>query len=106
MPNLIALALQNAFRIVQSRAFIESEIHMLRVNRDVKDTIAQTIAGAVANRDRAVSVVNVFVAWRHLFEHQRTKLQSKIPNFAVVRLEKLDERRWWCLWHLLYFGVF
>ena len=67
---------------------------MVRIDGYMKDAIAQTIAGAVTDRHGAISVIDIFVARRHLFKHKRAKLQSQSLNLPIVWLKKLDERCW------------
>jgi len=67
---------------------------VLRVNCDVYDTVAQTVAGTITNRHGTVRVIDILVTRRHLFKHMRTKLQSQSLNLPIVWLKKLDERCW------------
>src|SRR5258706_5530153 len=101
VANAIADTLENPFRIIECSPVVETQVDVLGIDRNVKDPVTQTVAGAEANRHSAVGVVNIFIARRHFFEHQRTQLQSQILNFAIVGLEKLDERWRWPISHLL-----
>src|SRR2546423_2933226 len=60
----------------------------------MEDAVAQTLAGAVADRYRTVRVVNVFITRRHLSKHQRAQLQSEIANRRFVGLKKFLQRGW------------
>ncbi len=90
VPNLIARALQNTFGIFEYGSFIKSEIDVLSINRDVKDSVPQTVTGAITDCDRTVGVVDVFITGRHLFEHEGAQVKRQIPDRTVVWLEEFD----------------
>ena len=100
VANLFSAALENAKRVLKGSAVVESEIDVVRVNRDVEYAVPQPIRRTVADSHGAVSVVYVFIAWRHLLEYQRAQLQCKTLNRAIIRLKKPDEFwRWWMAAH-------
>src|SRR4029450_1554424 len=70
--------------------------------------VAQPLAGAVANRHRTVSVVDIFIARSHFFEHERAQLAGatatfplagEIATLRIVGFEKLAERRRYRILH-------
>lgn len=91
MPNFIATALQDTFRIIKRRAIIETEIYVLGINREVKDAVAQTIAGAVTNRYRAISVIYILVARRHLLQYELAQSERQLPNGWIVWPQKFNQ---------------
>jgi len=93
VPNAFAGAFENSFRIVQRRAVIETEISALGIHRDVKNAVAEFVAWAIADRDRVVCVVDVFIARRNFIEQDGAQLQSEIPHLSIIRLKKFFERR-------------
>jgi hypothetical protein len=94
MADTIALAFENSFRIRKSRTLIKSKVHVFGIDCNVKNPIAQTLATAVADSDGAVRVIDVLVTGRHLFEHERPKLESEIANLRIVRFQKLSQGGW------------
>ena len=61
--------------IIEGGAMVESQIHTTAVDRNVQDPVSQAIAGTVTNRHRTVSVINILVARRHLFQDERPQAQ-------------------------------
>src|SRR5688500_1535067 len=94
MANTTALAFENSFRIRQCRAIVEPKVHVFGIDGNVKNPVAQALAGAVANGDGAVCIIDVLVTRRHFFEHERPKLQCEIANVTFVRPQKLYEIAW------------
>jgi len=91
VPDMLAGTFENAFGIGQRRAIVEAEIRSLGVNRNVKDSVAKSLACAIADGDGAVRVVDIFVAGSYFIEQQRPKFESEIASRFVVRLQEFQK---------------
>lgn len=95
VPNLITGALEQAFRIGHDGSEIEAQVYMVCIDGYVTNAIALAIRWPIADRHRAVRVIDVLVTRRQLFQYHLTQTERQIPNCRIVRLQKLDQWFWW-----------
>jgi len=69
MTNSATCPLEQPFFVIEFGAMIESDIHVSGVHGNVNYAVFQSIAGSIAQSHGAVSVIHIFGAWRHFFQH-------------------------------------
>ena len=57
---------------------------MLRVNCDVEDAVAQTVAGTIPDRHGTVRVIDILVTRPQLFQNERAEIQRQVLNLTIV----------------------
>lgn len=92
MTNSTSSPLEQSLFVIEFSAMIETDIHVSGVYGDVNYAIFESIARSITQGHRAISVINVFGAWRHLFQHEGASEKRQVPNWGIKRCQKLQKR--------------
>jgi hypothetical protein len=92
MAHTRAAAAQRRKRVIEIDAVRELKVRMLPIHADHADAVFEHAIGRpVEEHDRAPHREDVLVAWRRLFDDQRSKAEREGSNVGIVAAEELEQ---------------
>jgi hypothetical protein len=88
VPNARSAPDQDAVRIRQPCAAIETQVHVAAIGSDVAERFLQAIAERVRSGDRVIRVIDQLVGFRRSCEHRGSRGEEKPADRRIVRFEE------------------